>query len=251
MIAAGGRPVVFAHRGNSAHAPENTLTSFVSAADLGADAIELDTKLTSDGRVIVFHDRTLERTTDGSGAIAGLSSHALRELDAGSHKGIEFRGEKIPYLDEIFEAVGKRVRINVELTNYSTPWDGLVPAVCALVRKHGLEGRILFSSFLATNLHQAQTILPGVPRGLLADVSWRGAWARSFGFAFGSYVALHPFVLDVSARQISRVHRLRRKVNVWTVNDPADMRNLADWGADGIFTDDPALALGVFSATSQ
>src|SRR6266545_5505015 len=114
------RPVIFAHRGACAHAPENTMASFELALAHGADAIELDVKLSSDGYVVVHHDDTVDRTTDGTGRIKNLTLAELKKLDAGSFLSEKFKGEKIPTLEEVFEAVGKRTFINVELTNYKT-----------------------------------------------------------------------------------------------------------------------------------
>ncbi|MEW6240438.1 MAG: glycerophosphodiester phosphodiesterase family protein [Chloroflexota bacterium] len=238
-------PIVFGHRGACAHAPENTLASFELALAQGAGGLELDAKLSADGHVVVHHDATLERTTNGRGRVSQTPLSVLRELDAGSFFSEKFRGEKIPTLDEVFEAIGKRAFINVELTNYSTPCDALVEKVVELVKRHGLQKRILFSSFFASNLKKAAALLPETPRGLLALGGWMGAWARSFDFAFGNYQALHPYLTDVSARQVSRVHQLKRRIHVWTVNAAEDMRRLFSWHVDGIFTDDPALAVKV------
>ena len=242
-------PVIFAHRGASAHAPENTLAAFELALTQQADAIELDVKLSSDGQVVVHHDATVDRTTDGHGRIKDLKLAELRSLDAGKSFSEKFRSEKIPTLEEVFETVGKRTFINVELTNYNTPGDHLVETVCMLVKKHKLQKHILFSSFFASNLSKARSYLPEVPRGLLAYPSLLGTWARSFGFAFGKYQALHPAVKDMSQQQVSRVHRLNRRVHVWTVNDEQDMRRLFGWRVDGIFTDDPELAVRVRAET--
>ncbi len=237
------RPAIFAHRGARAQAPENTMAAFELAAQQGTDAIELDAKLTADGKIIVFHDATLERTTNGTGRAAQKTLTELRSLDAGSSFSEKFRGEKIPLLEEVFDALGRKVFINVELKNYGTPQDSLVPAVCDLVKRCGLEDRILFSSFLPHNLSVARRILPGVPRGLLALRGWAGAWARSFGFSFGDYAALNPSMADADPREIQRVHRLKRRIYVWVVNQPDDMQRLSRWGVDGIFTDDPLLAV--------
>ncbi|HEY5981909.1 MAG TPA: glycerophosphodiester phosphodiesterase family protein [Anaerolineales bacterium] len=244
------RPVIFAHRGASKHAPENTLAAFELAAREGSPAIELDAKLTRDGKIIVFHDPTLTRTTNGQGRIADKTAGELRELDAGSHAGAQFRGEKIPFLDEVFEALGKRVLINVEMRNYWTPRDGLADRVCEIVRRHSLEAHVLFSSFYSPNLQRAAQVLPNVPRGLLAMRGWRGTWARSFSFAFGDFQALHPHIADLNPQQVQRVHKLRRRVHVWTVNDPSDIRRLAEWRVDGIITDDPKTALEIVRRTS-
>ena len=239
------RPIILAHRGASAHAPENTLGAFELALAQNADAIELDVKLSADGQAVVIHDPTVDRTTSGHGRVKDLSLAQLRSLDAGSFFSEKYKGEKIPTLEEVFETVGKRTFINVELTNYNTPRDQLVETVCMLVKKFSLQKHILFSSFFASNLSRARAYLPGVPRGLLALNGLLGAWARSFGFAFGRYHALHPNLKDVTQQQVQRVHRLQRRIHVWTVNAAEDMRRLFHWGVDAIFTDDPQLAVQV------
>lgn len=244
------RPVIFAHRGASAHAPENTLAAFEMALTQQADAIELDVKLSSDGYVVVHHDPTIDRTTDGKGRLKDKTLAELKTLDAGNFFSEKFKGEKIPTLEEVFEAVGKRTFINIELTNYKTPHDQLVETVCMLVKKHKMQKNILFSSFLASNLSKARSYLPEVPRGLLALNGFLGSWARSFGFVFGKYQALHPFLKDMTQQEALRVHRLNRRVHVWTVNDEGEMRRLFGWGVDGIFTDDPQLAVRVRAETT-
>lgn len=240
-------PIILAHRGASLHAPENTMAAFELALVQGAHGIELDVKLSADGEVVVFHDTTVERTTNGQGKVAKLSLAALRELDAGSFFSDEFQGEKIPTLAEVFEAIGKRTIINVELINHKTPWDGLADKVCEVVQRFGLQDSVLFSSFLSSNLKRTRKLLPDTPRGLLALGGWIGWWARSFGFNFGEYQALHPGLDDTTARQVARVHRLKRRIIVWTVNNGEDMRRLFNWGVDGIITDDPKLAVEIIS----
>jgi glycerophosphoryl diester phosphodiesterase len=114
-----------------------------------------------------------------------------------------------------------------------------------LVKKFNLQKQVLFSSFYASNLSRARSYLPDVPCGLLALNGLFGAWARSFGFAFGKYAALHLNLKDATREQIQRVHRLKGRVHVWTVNPEADIRRLLGWGVDGIFTNDPQLAVRV------
>ena len=235
------RPLILAHRGASAHAPENTLAAYELALVQGAHGVELDAKLSADGEVVVIHDATVDRTTDGKGRVSQLTLAALRELDAGSFFSEKFNGEKIPTLAEVFEAIGDRALINVELTNYSTPRDGLADKVCELVKRFGLEEKVLFSSFLPSNLKRTRNLLPDTPRGLLALGGWIGWWARSFGFNFGDYQALHPHLNDTTPQQIARVHRLKRRIHVYTVNAAEDIRRLINWNVDGIITDDPIL----------
>ena len=205
----------------------------------------MDTQLTSDGHVVVHHDKTVDRTTNGHGELFRLSLAELRELDAGSSFSEKFRGEKIPTLDEVFETIGKRALINVELKNFSTPFDNLVENVCEVVGHHAMQKNVIFSSFLPWNLWKAARILPEVPRGLIAIKGGLGMWERSFIFAFGKYDALHPNLEDVTQQQIYFVHRLKRRVHVWTVNNEQDMHRLFKWGVDAIFTDDPQLAVKV------
>jgi glycerophosphoryl diester phosphodiesterase len=251
MLTSLPQPVIFAHRGASAHAPENTLAAFELALAQNADAIELDVKLSADGSAVVIHDPTVDRTTGRRGRVKDLSFQQLKSLDAGSSFSEKYRGEKIPSLEEVFETVGQRTFINVELTNYTTPRDSLVETVCMLVKKFGLQKRVLFSSFFASNLSKARAYLPEVPRGLLAFHGLLGAWARSFGFNFGKYEALHPYLKDVTSQQVQRVHRLNRRIHVWTVNEVEDMRRLFYWGVDAIFTDDPQLAVQVRSESTR
>ncbi len=237
------RPILFAHRGDLAHAPENTLPAFEQALQKGADGVELDAKLTADGHVIVIHDSSVDRTTDGKGRVASFTLEAIRKLDAGKWFDEKFADIKVPLLEEVFETVGKDKMINIELTNYYfTPRDGLALKVCELIKRHNNQRQILFSSYFPSNLKIAAQALPEIPRGLLAMRGALGLWARSFGFMFGDYQALHPHISNTSREQVQRAHRLNRRVHVWTANTPAEIIQLKEWGVDGIITDDPQMA---------
>lgn len=235
------RPTIIAHRGASAKAPENTLAAFRLALKEGADAIELDAKLTSDKQVVVLHDQRVERTTDGSGKVGEMPLAALKELDAGSWFGKRFQGEKIPTLEEVLESVGKDTVSNIELTNYATPRDSLPEKVAALVKKHNLEEQILISSFNPWALIRARRELPQTPIGLLAVPGSKGAWARSFLGRLLRYQSLHPHHSDASKKFVERVHEWNSLVFTYTVNEEDEMRRLFARGVDGIFTDEPAL----------
>lgn len=238
-------PIIFAHRGASAHAPENTIAAFELAIEQGADAIELDVKLSADGQVVVIHDATVDRTTGAHGRVKDMPLKELRSLDAGGLFSEKFKGEKIPTLEEVFEAVGRRTFINVELRNNTTPRDHLAESACMLVKKHRMQERVLFSSFLPSNLSRARGYLPEVPTGLLTLSGILGLWHRSFGFAFGKYDALHPNLKTTTPNLIYFTHRLKKRIHVYTVNAEADLRRLFKWGVGGVFTDDPLLALKV------
>ena len=235
-------PIIFGHRGACALAPENTIASFKLAVEHGADFIELDAKLSSDGEVMVIHDQTVDRTTNGTGRVNQLTCAQLKALDAGSKFDKKFTGEKIPSLDEVFKAVGKQIFINVELTNYASKNDDLVQKVVALVKANKMEDRILFSSFLPRNLVKAHELLPHAPVAILCLEAIPGILSRSFAMMKISPKIIHPFLLDVNGRTVKKEHERGRRVHVWTVNADSDLRRMIEAGVDGIFTDDPMKA---------
>lgn len=236
------RPRIFAHRGASTHAPENTLAAFELAIRQNADAIELDVMLSADGQLVVIHDVDVARTTDGTGCVRDLSLDAIKEFDAGSWFGDSFAGESVPALGEVFEGVGNKIPINIELKNYASPWDSLPEHVAELVRFHGLEEKILISSFNPVALRRFRMVLPCVPVGMLAVSGIAGLWLWNFPRRWLVYDAVHPHLKDATQRFISQKQKAGLAVNVYTVNQQQDMKRLAQWGVDGIFTDDPLVA---------
>lgn len=237
------QPLIYAHRGASAYAPENTLSAFLLAAEQGADGVEFDVKLTRDDRVIILHDQTLERTTSGSGNFKKYTFDELRKLDA----GLKFKGgpvkEHVPTLGEVFEFVYGKVAINIELTNYATPGDGMIEAIAGILANVKDHSKIMFSSFNWGNLKKARELCPDIPCGLLAMPGLGGWVSRSFLAAKVPHEALHPYFTDVNVRNTGILHSQGRNMNVWTVNDPKEMRRLKQIGVDMIMTDDPMLAL--------
>lgn len=242
-------PMVFAHRGASASAPENTLAAFIMASETGAHAIEFDVKLSGDGEVVIHHDQTLDRTTNGSGDLRNHTISQLKKLDAGTKFHERFSGERIPTLRELFDVLGGKLVMNIELTNYASPEDDLIVRVVSLIRQFRLEDSVIFSSFLPGNLHKARELCPEVPNGLLALPGLAGWFSRSPLPFWIPREALHPFISDVKSTLVERQHQSGRRVYVWTVNEPDDMRRIVDMGADGFFTDDPALGLSILKET--
>lgn len=233
-------PRVIAHRGASQRAPENTLRAFTSAVALGADAVELDTRLTRDGAVVIHHDWTLDRTTDGAGRLDRHTLAELERLDAGKRFGPEFTGERIPTLERVFETLGETVLYDIELSNYRRPFNRLPEAVVALVRRHGLEDHVLMSSFNPIALRRVEALAPQLPRGLLL-MRREPRWMRGpLGAGSVDFRQLHDNL--ASDETIDGVHREGRKVHVWVVNDRHRMRDLLAWGVDGLITDLPEVA---------
>ena len=143
----GGRLLVFGHRGARAYAPMNTLPSFELALAQGADGVELDVRLTRDCEMIIMHNETVDETSDGEGRVADFTLAELKALDAGSWFGEAFKGVRVPTLDEVFEAIGRRTRINVEIKAEGLRSDGIEQKVANAIRRHNLLRSVIVSSF--------------------------------------------------------------------------------------------------------
>ncbi len=139
----------------------------------GADAIELDVKLTADKKIAVIHDPTVDRTTNGHGQVNDMMLVDLQKLDAGSHFDSDFKDEPIPSLDDVLDAMGGSIIINIELTNYSSPFDDLPERTAELVKHHRHQDQVFFSSFNIAALVRLRKAMPEAVIGLLASPGWR------------------------------------------------------------------------------
>jgi glycerophosphoryl diester phosphodiesterase len=235
-------PAVIAHRGASAFAPENTLSAFRLAIQQEADAIEMDVKLSADGHVVVFHDPTVDRTTNGTGRVRALPLAALKELDAGIIYDAAFEGERIPTLDEVFTSLKDQIVLNIELKSRALNVDPLAQKVAQIVKKHQIAAQLFFSSFNPLALRRIHNLLPDVPLGVLAPQGLLGIWIRTWSSALIPHQSLHLYYKNINQNLIDQAHRQGRRVFAYTVNNPQDIKELINLGIDGIFTDDPSLA---------
>ncbi len=233
-------PLVIAHRGASNAAPENTVPALAAAVAAGADAIEIDLQTTADGRVIVFHDESLDRTTNGSGLVAEASYCDVALLDAGSWFGARFARTRVPLLTEALGVVPYPVELILELK----PVGGarLAASVLEIVAGAKLAPRVwvscsdpdLLGAFADYGIRTALVAyaLPGESTAAAVD--------RTIGAATGAgCVAWHPEHSIVTERAIRRAHDLDLQVAPWTVDDPSSQRRLARWSVDAVFTNDP------------
>ena len=231
------RPLVIAHRGASAHAPENTLAAFMLALQQGADGVELDVQLNADGDVVVCHDSSVDRTTDGHGLIAQLSSAQLRELDAGGWFDPAFRGERIPTLAQVFEQLPTGI-IDVELK--PGPLSSPLPnKVAALITHYGVADRVIVTSFLPHYLSRIHHPLPQQTIGLLELRGLAGWLVHTISCAWLNLDYVLPHYAAVSARFVATQTRAGRRVISWTVDDPAAARAHQALGLAGIITNAP------------
>jgi len=237
-------PLVIAHRGASAYAPENTASAFHEAIRMKADAAELDAKLLKDGNIIVLHDTTLDRTTNGQGSVYQYTYDEIRGFDAGSHFSPRFSQENIPTLETILAQYGADLPFNIELTNYAHPLDDLPRAVITLVKKYQLEKRVLFSSFNPWSLFVSKRIEPSIPIALLLQPKSRKIYRRLMQMILNP-LAIHPHYSDVLKDMVTDAKKHMRKINVWTINDKQIMMEKIQLGVNGLITNFPDIAKDV------
>lgn len=230
---------IIGHRGCAGYAPENTIEAIHTAADLGIGWVELDVKLTKDQVPIIFHDDTLERTTNISGNVADKTIHEIKELDAGSWYGETFIGAKIPTLEDAVEVLIERgLGLNLEikpcpgreketaeaaLDVLSTMWDD--------------HDRLLISSFQHVSLEAAYDVAQDWHRGLLLPQEWPENWAELADYLKVSSVNVHADT--VTRDQVETIIEMEKQILAYTVNEPDKARVLQSWGVDGFFSDTP------------
>ena len=250
--------LVIAHRGGKGLAPENTLAAFTHSATLGVDVLEMDLRQSSDGALIVLHDRRVDRTTNGQGAADSLSLAQLKQLDAGYHfspdgQTFPYRGQgvSIPTLDEVFTAF-PNMRFLIEIKNDSA---ALVKDFCRTIQRFQLSDRIIAASFHDRPLADLRQACPEVATSA----------ASSAGMSF---ILLHWLRLDaayhpvsqafqvparlgkidlIDRRFVARAHAHNIQVHLWTINDPDAMRHYLDLGVDGLITDYPDRLLRILN----
>ncbi len=233
---------IYGHRGAKKYAPENTLPAFKKALQLSADGFELDTMLSKDRLPVVIHDRSLSRTSSGTGMVDRKTVEELKKLDAGIWFSDAFRGTRIPLLEEVLAEFGNKTLINIELKNIHAPFDALPIKVGELIKEYGLVQQILISSFIPFNLYRIRKVIPGVRVALLAAPDLLGKMFNSQLFYGFSPEFIHPHFSVCNKKFVIKQHAMGRKVNAWTVNDINVYKKMVKNGVDGIITDDPAIA---------
>ena len=238
-----GRVLAIAHRGGSRQAPENTIPAFRFALDEGVRALECDVQRTRDGRLVVIHDQTVERTTNGRGAVATLTFEELRRLDAGSWFGPGFAGTRVPEVEELLDLVRGRALLQIEIKNAPAFYDGIERQLLDAVRRRGMEEDVFFMSFDHVSVRTVRELAPRSPCGIIyaarlvdapAAARAAGADALCLHWAFAT-----PDVLEAA-------HRDGLRVLVWTVDDEADARRCLALGVDGITSNDTRLLRTLF-----
>lgn len=238
-----------AHRGACGHCPENTRAAFLRAIELGADMVELDCQMTRDGAVVVIHDETLDRTTDGKGRVREHTLKEVKSLDAGSWFSPQFAGEEVLTLEEAVEILRGHVGLNLEIKGQDGP--GRLEIQCVgIVRSLHFFAETVFSSFSPPRMRLVRDLGDDARIGVLANRS--ASWNATFALAaeLGAEAA-HPERSLVSTKTVAEAHRRGLDVRVWSVNRPDEIEAFARLGVDGIFTDFPERLLRLSAARSS
>lgn len=230
-----------AHRGASGYAPENTIAAFDLAVDMKADYIEIDVQRSKDGELVLIHDTTVNRTTNGTGRVGELTLEQLRKLDAGSWFGSEFAGELIPTFDEILDRYRGKIGILVELKAPEL-YPGIEEQVAEALKKRNMDkpknNKIIIQSFNFESVKKVNELLPRIPIGVLT--SNRAHTTLEALQEFSTYADwFNPSYGIVTKEMVEQVHALGMKIGSWTVRTPEAADFLFEMGVDAIITDYP------------
>jgi glycerophosphoryl diester phosphodiesterase len=235
-------PLIIAHRGDSAHVPENTLAALAAALEVGADLVEFDVQLTKDGQVVVIHDATVDRTTTGRGRVRNLTLAEIRAFSAGyaSRFGDAHRGERVPTLAEALALLKDRARVLVEIKADSVTDDaeaGIEARTIAEVRKAGVEKDVALLSFSRRALLRCRKLAPEIVRGHLFQRAEPGEVLAGAREVASELVMPEKRMLSDELRDRGREAGL--KLATWVVDDPEELRRLARFDLYGVASNRP------------
>ena len=237
---------VIAHRGASAYYPENTLASFEGAIALGADMVEFDVQLTSDKEVVVFHDEKISRCSDGRGRIADYTLADLKKLDIGSWFGKDFRGARVPTLQEVLDICKGRIAVNIEIKKEAvgkTFFGGVEEKCLKIVERSGMKDHAVYSSFDPRAVMHLKEIDSTAAVAVLFEKKIYGARLPSNIVDSLGADAFNCAASELNAKWLSDVRSKKIPVNIYTVNDARNMKKYLRAGVNGIFTNKPDVLL--------
>ena len=241
-------PLIYGHRGASGYAPENTLEAFRLAMEMGADGFELDVHMSKDGELVVIHDESVDRTTDGHGLVKDLTLAQLKALDASNHMET-YRGARIPTLAEVYDLIRDTCHIvNVEIKTDDCFYPQIEEKCLALAKEKGVEERILYSSFNHHTLQRMRALKPDAKLGMLfGDIMIRPwEYAQAIGVDF-----LHPMKMNIYVPGFAeQAKEAGYGINMWTINDPETIQECLKHGV-GIITNYPDTAIALRDANEK
>ena len=230
---------IFAHRGASGYAPENTLTAIKKAIEMKADGIEIDIQLTKDGKIVVIHDWKVDRTTTGRGYVYELNFDYIRSLDAGEWYTKDFVGEVVPTLEEVLEILPKDMMLNIEIKDIARRHSNIEEKMLEVLKKYPEKlDNIIISSFHHDKIKRLQELEPKLKLALLTGSEFIEIEKYLSVNDLNSY-SYHPEKNFISRETVKTLHEKGIKVFVWTVNKEEDLEYLISIGIDGIITNYP------------
>lgn len=240
---------VFAHRGASGYAPENTLPAFELADRQKADGIELDVQLTKDGQVVVIHDEKIDRTSSGSGFVRDYTLEELRQFSFDHHMD-QYQGVKIPLLKEVLELVKPgSMEVNIELKTGIFWYQGIEEKTLEIVKEAGMEDRVIYSSFNHYSVQKIKELDPSAQTAYLySDVMLD---VEKYAAATG-VEGIHPAVYHMYMSDFAEAYKKSGlKVRVWTVNEEEDMKRFIEEDVEAVITNYPDRAVMVREGTGH
>ncbi len=244
---------IISHRGANREAPQNTLPAFKRSFEIGVDGIETDVHLTADGVPVICHNYTIDKTSNGRGAIREMNFDVFKQFDFGSYFNYDFEGTKAPSLDELLSLCENQdmSTLNIEIKPSLEHDVSVVRKTIDMVKEHGLFDKLLISSFSSHMLVEAKKVDRACPTAYLYSADKKETYRMMFRAAdFARELgccALHPQLIYVNQKYIDDAHAKGIKVNVWTVNKEKDIIRLAQMGVDGLITDVPDYTKKVLS----
>lgn len=241
------KPLIIAHRGASGLAPENTLAAFQKAIDIGVDRIEMDLRQSIDGEVVVIHDKTIMRTTNGWGSVRKLSLKRLQRYSAGSWFHPDFSAEKVPTFREVLELINGQTTLLLEIKEGSPYHHGIERNILKIINEYKAHEWCIIQSFndqVLNNFRNAPDLHSNVQKLFEALIPVAPFYAGSrFSYkrikTYGFAEEININYRYVNPRVVRKVHEMGKKVNVWTVNQPQNLIKYTQMGVDGIITDFP------------
>lgn len=237
------KPVIIAHRGASAIAPENTMAAFREALNMHAGGIELDVQLSRDGHPVIIHDEKINRTSNGKGYVKDFTLEQLKQLDFGGWFNTSFSNEKIPTLEEVLKLLEAWDGIlNIELKNSVIFYDGIEKKTLDMVKEYKMLDRVILSSFNHNSLAGVKKLEPCAKTGVLYMKGLNEPWV--YAKKLGAF-AIHPLFYNITPKIMAGCKRHGIKVNTFTVDKPVHLAAIANAGVDGIITNVPDVAFDV------
>lgn len=229
---------VYAHRGYSGRYPENTMLAFEKAAEAGCDGIELDVQLTKDDVVVVIHDERIDRTTDGTGFVRDYTYEELKKFNAAVLFPQVTDFQSIPTFDEYCAWVaGTGLETNIEIKTGHYYYEEIEKKTIDILRKYGLEKKVMFSSFNHMSLLKVKELMPEVECGVL--LGEKGIGNAGYYCHVQGFECYHPGYQSITKETVEECNKYGVKINAWTINGMHELEQLSEWGCNGVITNYP------------